>query len=250
MPYTRRRVTYRRRRVAPRPRNAPRRVYRKTTTRRKAAVRQGRATRQIPFPPKYFTKLNYAEFGNTLVSTLGSLASSEWRLNSLYDPRVAVGGGQPRYFDSLCGADGGVAPYRKYVVTGCKAIVNFNSYSGAVGGTVAIGYRPASATAPTSMRECLERAGYKCREISYYAGGPSTRMISMYVPINRVFGISRVGLTDDLENYGAPYNNSPPELALFDVFFQPSVSSTSTISFTIKFVYYVRFSERNDVEDS
>ena len=53
-----------------------------------------------------------------LTCTAGALQQYTFAMNGLYDPNLTGTGSQPRYFDTLCGANTTAAPYRAYVVKG------------------------------------------------------------------------------------------------------------------------------------
>lgn len=100
-----------------------RRTYavRARRTRRRTMVRKRRARprmyRSVGIPKQMFAKLRYTTYSNL---SLAPAATNfvEYRLNSLHDPEVAIGGNQPYYFDQYA------ALYAKYLVYGCKIQVN------------------------------------------------------------------------------------------------------------------------------
>lgn len=72
------------------------------------------------FPPRLRQTLVYSEtFAITTGALIGIPTTTQWRLNGLNDPRVAVGGHQPMGFDQL------MAIYTKYTVLGAKVTVYF-----------------------------------------------------------------------------------------------------------------------------
>jgi len=105
-------MTWRKRRTFRRRRS--RRSYR----RRSKRVSIGRWRSILPDCKKF--KLKYVDYitheATTTVS--GSLLIGSYRANSMYDPEVALGGGQPAGFDQLC------LQYNKFYVSGCSIKVS------------------------------------------------------------------------------------------------------------------------------
>lgn len=67
------------------------------------------------FPNVMRTWMRYAWSG-TLTTSAGVNVVQDFRLNSLYDPDFTGAGAQPKYYDTLCGASGSLAPYGFYRV--------------------------------------------------------------------------------------------------------------------------------------
>lgn len=188
-----------------------------------------------------------------MTSAVGALIGHTFRANSLYDPNETGTGHQPRFYDTLLGGNNTAAPYGSYIVYGAKISVWFNnvgsSYQG--GGLVAVRYRNNTASLASSLDEAIERRTYRVKQMgSSVSGSPTLTKISIYVPMSKVFGVSKRGILDDAETYGAAYNANPTKVAHFDVIFQPAIAGTSTIYFSCKIVYYAKLLAKNDVADS
>lgn len=102
--------------------------YRKPTYRKKYNPKKYRDTRykKKPIPHmlgnKIVTRLRYAiEEGVTITSTLGGYSELVYSLTNMYDPRVAIGGHQPRGFDQL------MELFDHYLIIGAKAKIGFIS---------------------------------------------------------------------------------------------------------------------------
>lgn len=76
--------------------------------------------RGIGFPDRLTTNLVYAESIVLDPSALTIMPFVTYNLASLFDPQVALGGGQPTYFDQLS------LVYQRYIVNGAKITVTFS----------------------------------------------------------------------------------------------------------------------------
>ena len=72
-----------------------------------------------PFPENLWTEVVYSDQFQ-LTCTAGALQQYTFAMNGLYDPNLTGTGSQPRYFDTLCGANTTAAPYRAYVVKAAR----------------------------------------------------------------------------------------------------------------------------------
>lgn len=198
-----------------------------------------------PFPKVYYTKLTYSI--SQLISGIG-LNGANFRLNSLFDPVSAVGGGQPRYFDTLCGASGGTAPYNRYTVFGCKvsAKVFTTGPNQALVGCTAI---PIGSSPPSSAEEAIERAGEtRYVSLSGSTGGSSNKTFSKFYRIKDLDGVKDV---KDVSGLSANYNANPIRDIQCSVWAQnPDGATTTAVTAMITLTYYVMFAAKNDVLDS
>lgn len=83
--------------------------------------------RGIGMPDRLITNLVYSD-NKTLTPGAGSLGFSVFRLNSVFDPDEAVGGGQPTYHDQIS------TMYKRYRVLGAKITAHFSYASGITAG--------------------------------------------------------------------------------------------------------------------
>ena len=80
---------------------------------------QVRRPRGFLFGNSKVVKLKYVHIGQIPLTALGNPSHLSFRCNSIFDPDVALGGGQPRGYDQL-------APlYHRYCVTASKITVRF-----------------------------------------------------------------------------------------------------------------------------
>jgi hypothetical protein len=90
------------------------------------------------FPAVLHTKMRWAWNGN-VTTTAGAASVQTVRLTSLFDPDFTGTGNQPRYFDTLCAASGGTAPYTFFRVKKAHFCVTFMNNS-STSGTAGLGY--------------------------------------------------------------------------------------------------------------
>ena len=109
-----------------------------------------------PFGRSLRTEITFAE-NREIPVTAGVPYTYLYSINSLYDPNVTGTGNQPRFFDTLCGSNGGAAPYQQYRVYASKIEVTFiptGSDSVTMRGLVGIGLFNTTATGPSSLSRC------------------------------------------------------------------------------------------------
>lgn len=83
------------------------------------------------FPDSLKTNLAYSESFILSPTAVNPTQAKGWRLTSLYDPELSVGGGQPYWFDQLA------AVYSRYRVLGAKITATFAYES--IGATAGVG---------------------------------------------------------------------------------------------------------------
>lgn len=199
------------------------------------------------FPSSMLAKLNYGLPNQAL--TTSTYTSQQFRLNSLFDPEVAIGGGQPRYFDTFCGGNDTSAPYYRYHVFAAKVIVKFWNNSD-TSGLIACGWWPSgNSSEPTAPAEILERKSFKWDHLTALSGSAGQKTISFYVPIHVAYGFSRQRVRDDSQ-FNAAYNASPTQVLNCSVMWFPDVVAEKTVNFSIKIIYYAKFSTLNDISNS
>jgi len=159
-----------------------------------------------------------------------------YRANGPYDPEYAVGGGQPRYYDTLLGADSNNAPYHQYRVRSCDASVELTTQSGAPAHLMC-GFRAYDDAAPTSVSDALE-LGYKDMVTGGSNGGPTACGYHTSGDIAKIVGKSAQAIVDD-DAWSADYNTTPSEEVLFDVIVVPATSTTSHYYVTTHLSYHM-----------
>lgn len=131
------------------------------------------------FPDAYKCKLKYSETLQ-LTATLGATIMSIYRANSLYDPKYAVGGSQPRYYDQL------TAVYQKYLVTGCKAKIHWSNQSSTVPANCVIQFGDQDPTGYT-LYDLTEFRYSKLTQVGT-ASGEGNAKSQMYISMGKILG--------------------------------------------------------------
>lgn len=252
-------MPYRRRTFKPKGKRSGRRKrsygYRKAkyagTARNSPAYRGGK----IPlFPRRMFTTFKYGE-DFTLTNAAANLpVSYAFRANSMFDPNLTGLGAQPRYYDTLLGADGGSAPYGRYVVLAAKITATVFARSDSVlnnklwNAWFSIRALHTN-SAPTSKEEMMEGTFMKRMPICNNQTG-MPRRLTFYIPLKKLYGCKDV--TDDLNNYGAGYNGNPAESATFICSMCPQGSGDVGASFDVmvRIKYYCMLYAPNAVASS
>lgn len=206
-----------------------------------------------PFPITLNTQLVYGET-ISLTSTAGSVAVQTYRLNSLFDTDLSGIGHQPRFFDTLCNADAGSAPYEQYVVKGAKYSVKFinTNSSGTSIGYVACRVRSGSSDALTvsDYQAMQELPMTQWKIIQTHDGAGNVQTLSGKIAIAKVLGCKDVL---DNEELRLVYNASPAtaDSVFLDIMYYPIDGATSaTIRAVPEIIFYTQFSEFNKVAQS
>lgn len=212
--------------------------------------RPGGGSVRQPFPPNLWTTLTYSVQYNALTQTVGGTPIyTTYRLNSLYDPDTAVGGAQPRYFDTLCGADNTTAPYGNYRVHAAMVkLVCYPSSTSATNsnGIVALVPRRSNVGAASTYKEIQERPYVKSKWIAAMYVKPTT--LKLFTKMKTHLGHKDL---QDVDDAAAAYNSNPNEEVYVDVM-ACAVNNTGlmTISYSLQITYFVQFYGLNDVADS
>lgn len=218
----------RKRRSAPyrRRRNYRRRYVRR---RRKGALRISRSS---GFPTSVMAKIRYVTSSFVQLTTASPIGAVAYFGNNPYDPRVALGGHQPYYFDQL------MTLYNRYCVYGSKIRVFFNTDDDKNYECV---LRPTTeATLVGNMSLEMERPS------AAIAVGTEqvTKQLKMYRKTKHVFGQRDL----DLDQFSGDASGGPTKLWYWQLGMQPSYRPTTlydvTVQYTIVITYYTKFYER------
>lgn len=218
-------------------------LYRKASKRNN--ITPGRRS-TLPFPRNFYCSLKYHD-SIDISSSTGFPGIHTFCMNSLYDPSVTDTGHQPRYFDSLCGNDGGSAPYGKYRVHFSKIKCTFMNNNSSTGGTgyVGIRLRNSTATALSTLTadNICELPNLKYKLCNVQTGWSNYHTFSMPAKIKTFLGVK--DLRDDSES-SATYSSDPASLVYADVFYIPfNETSTATYQVSVQITYYVQFFDLN-----
>ena len=240
-------------------RGSLRRYLRRRRYRKRRRYRRGvRKTRVLksatstPFPRTLSVPFKYGFQGTINQAT----APYTYRLNSLHDFELAAGGGQPRYFDTLCGANNTCAPYFQYRVNAAKINIKFHAVNASQGSirhndafyVVATVHLPIT-TLPSSLSEALERSD--CKVISFNSfdsGSKSTHTYSRFTRIAPWYGNSS---TKQSRNFTAAHNANPAhELRLSIQTFTVTDNPQFEVEFAGVSTMYSTLFEKSDTTDS
>jgi len=202
-----------------------------------------------PFPQQLNTYFTYSE-NFTLASLAGAPDTHFYSTNSLWDPDVTGVGIQPRYFDTLCGANNTYSPYLYYRVISSRITIEVINVNDSIGdrGFLGIGCFTSNHTAAGTLAEMRERADYKTKYMGIYTGGRDLCKFSRTISNKILFGIK--DMKDD-EETAALYSTSPVKAGRWAITYIPADESTSGACRVLcKIIYKAQLFGRNDVADS
>ena len=227
-------------------RNFKKRTYKRRSLRTKASVPRT----FLPFPPVIRRKLVYSTQIALTQATAGIPVHHIFRATSLFDPDYTGVGSQPRYYDTICGANNTTAIYSKYRVLrasiSCKV---FPTTSSATDGNSIVSIIPVIdyLFQPSSLKEMVERPN--CRYVSMTGlGSWKPYTVKSHMVPHKFLGYKDA---KDADNLIGPYNNNPTSNGYFIISLcaVPFLGiATSTIM--VKIVYDAEFWDLNDVADS
>jgi len=213
------------------------------------AAIQSMAWKHSPFPRQLITEFTYSE-NIVITSTVGAPFNYLFSGNSLFDPNVTGTGTQPRFFDTLCGANNTSAPYQSYRVLWSKFEVEAIDVTDSINarGYVGVGWISGAQTGASTLAELRMRSDYNIKYMGIYTGGKELCKVSKYGSIKTLFGIK--DLKDD-EETASTYGTSPAKLARWVLTYIPfDEATTDQIRCLVKIIYKVQLFNRNDVSDS
>lgn len=225
--------------------------YKNKFNRSKVLTARTNAVR-APFGNTMYTALTYSVNFRQAQASAGLVETRSFIANSAYDPDVLTGGTSSRYFSTLCGADGGTAPYRQYRVLGVKvtATAYNNSTDGfATNGNCLVGARlrleNAASNATIDEIQSSINSSYKYLGVS--SGNKGVQTIKLYKKVNQILGIK-----DTKDNVGATavYNANPATASrVYLDIDQCSIDDLgiSNISWMVKIKQYIQFLTPNSI---
>lgn len=213
---------------------------------------RGNMVTNTVFPTSLPVKLYAAMNDVALTTTAGEMVSASILCNSLNDPFNTLGADKARWTNTLLGADGGAAPYSRYLVHAAKISVTFYpcAVSPSATGYFRVGLAPRlpNSTAPSSISELQIRGGAKTRSmVTGYGQKPV--VLHHYVPVKKWW--DRTNLKDSASIFGAAYNANPTNLVYLDICAGPTAESGANgVYYDIKVKFYATLYSINDVADS
>lgn len=202
-----------------------------------------------PFPREFKTQMSYSDTV-TVSATTGVPTTYLYSVNGMYDPNITGTGSQPRFFDTLCGANTGNAPYYNYRVHASRITIEvFPKGSDSMGmrAFAGVGIFNTTATGASSLGEMRMRADYKTVPVGYWYADKIPR-ISRYCKLNTLFDIKDV---KDDDNLVGDFTTNPAKQGRYGITICPiDESSSRDYTVNVKITYFVTFFNRNDVIDS
>lgn len=206
--------------------------------------------RGCPFPKILKTQFTYAE-NITMTATAGLSQNYVYVANGLFDPNYTGTGLQPRYYDTLLGANNTNAPYRDYCVYKSKAtaqIMSSTSDTNTARALCGLGCFVSGTSGPSSLHELQERKDFSKKFLGMSVAGHDM------IKLKRVANIAaELGIKDLADESGAKatYTANPSNQVFFGLSCMPvDEASTVTYRVIVKITFYAYLYARSDVADS
>lgn len=219
-----------------------------------------RGLTSVVFPQSMFKTLTYSSGPVPLVQvSTNTPINYTFRGNGPYDPNYAVGGTQPRWYDTFLGAPNGAAPYGKCLCYGSKIIMTvyqdptLSGTNGSVMGLVSIIPSLDVTGFPSSQKEMQERSFSRYKPIGN-ANASRPIIIKHFAKTKTLYNGASLAST---QSFAGNYNSVPTSEWFWLVSacnIIPYISSTADGLFScyidVKIKYYCKFYNLNDVADS
>lgn len=204
---------------------------------RKGTYYSIKATPQTLTAPAMFVKLKYRYKLNVTATTKQHFVM---RLNSMYDPVHAVGGGQPMGFDQLS------ALYNKFIVYGCKVRLRASQY-GSVPSVIAMAPQKSSIYGASTIDELQERPYAKTAILT--AERPVT--LTAYYAISALEGISKSDILGDDGDFGHSASTDPIRGQHLVIANNPvDLVSGTTVYYDLEMLFYAKAYENKALSRS
>lgn len=183
----------------------------------------------------------------TLATQAGAITSQVFRLNSLYDPDFSGAGSQPRYYDTLCGASGGTAPYQQYRVkkTWFKVMV-LNPSTTSSTGCYAISqvFYQNAASSTTSLADYFTQLNTRVGVVAQAGNDNAQLWMEGSVDHAKFAGVKDYQDDDD---FVAAYNSNPAQVHHLSIGVRALDDATvATYRVVVQFIYDVELVSLND----
>jgi len=193
------------------------------------------------FPTRLRRTLQYVD-NYLLSSTAGSVATQQWKVNSMFDPDLTGTGHQPRGFDQLCSTTG---PYVKYRVLAVRisgeAVSTNDATLTLINGFSDLSTIPAIAGGGIgSISGTSELPGWTALFIP-----PTGAPVARFAQAARIAEIESVTESAVLseDNYSATSVADPADLAYFTCKMQAENGGTAAANLMVRFEFDVQFEE-------
>ncbi len=194
---------------------------------------------KVGIPNSVIVKLRYADTGLVRGTSSQTLEVHEHRMTSVYDPVVAVGGGQPLWFDQYA------TMYRNYTVYGClvtcSGVLDKQQTNPCV--FAMIPARDSSAT--FTHTDIMQKAGVRHTKVVH----EKPFKISQYYSMAQLDGQSKAKYNAN-EDFSSPVTTNPSNnLFIYTGCCSMTGSETTGVEYDLQIVYYVKFWDRKNVSD-
>lgn len=225
------------------------RTYKRKTGKRKKRYKRGlQLTRQIgqgPMSKTQMTKLRFCE-QIALDPGVGLVASSTYNAGSCYDPRVNVGGAQPRGFDQW------MAFYSHFVVLGSKITCTFQTTGlqpSDGNGIVGIYLKAGSVSEISTISQLVEEQNTVHKPVGPVGGYNSTAICTKTYSAKRFLG--RQSVLSDPALKGSS-TADPTESAFYEICVGPSSTGDNlgSVRVLVEIEYVVAFIEPKTLPSS
>lgn len=194
-----------------------------------------------PFPRNFYTCLNYQDL-IVLNITTGVLAQLTYNINDLYDPYAAIGGHQPRYFDTFIGPDNSGAPYKQFRVFGCRVSATFiNTAATDDQAQVFLHWRDANGQQIADIIDMGEVPNMAQRTIGPANSAKGIVKLKKYISMKSMLGVKDI--KDDENTLGSDAGQ-PADLVKLDLGAQPYALANAQYYVVLKLKFYCQFTNQ------
>lgn len=218
-----------------------------------------RGPNSVGFPQRMFKTFTFSLGAQKLQQTIADVPIAQvFRGNSMYDPDFTGTGSQPRWYDTFMGATGGSQPYRQCTVLGSKISIQIwqdptlGGSTGSVAGVVSVVPYVGASTAPSTLKEIMERAFVKWRNVGN-ANSSRPLVLKHFAKTKALY--QGVNPLTDIDNFQHDYNGNPNKIWYWAVQATNVINGGAGVQLfscyvAVRIKYYVMLSSLNDVSDS
>lgn len=219
-----------------------RRVYTKRRPRKNAVttrVRYARGLYKAGVSQSQMMKLRFVLTPINVNASTSTFVSTQYRLNSPYDPTYAIGGGQPKWYDEMA------LMYKNYIVYGCKVTLRGSTDTANLS-TAIVAMWLTDSPISTTIADGLSKGDTTYRLID---NDKSMFSMSRYYSMPRTLGMSRNQYNNSSQTWSTT-NANPALQKLVNIGVASwNGASTCAVSYAIDMTYYVKFYNRQNVND-
>lgn len=194
--------------------------------------------RSIGSPDTAFVKLQFSDVPRTFNSTGPGIFYDTYQGNSVYDPRVAVGGSSAQMLSFY------TLIYQKYCVLGAKIKVQFLSGSAAATRTVGFLPYPGGSTISSGLtaNQLLTQPYCRWKLLGPVSSSRSVTTMTQYMSSKKIFGKDIV----NLEEYASVTNTNPALGWYWQVFSEGTDTAVNNVTYQVSMTLYVKMFDRSN----